>query len=50
MKSLLEACVERIREYDKRSGNVDIPSVENALYCLCKELVALETILLAKSS
>ena len=48
LKRLLEACQARIKEYQGRSVQADIPSVENALYCLCRELTELEAILLAK--
>ena len=50
VKEILEECQERLEEYIGRSVQADIPSVENALYCLCRELVELEAILLTKRS
>ena len=48
LERLLEACQTRMEEYHGRSVQADIPSVENALYCLCRELTELEAILLWK--
>ena len=50
VKKILKKCHERLEEYHGRSIEVGIPSVENALYCLCRELVELEAILLTKRS
>ena len=49
LKRLIDACQARTKEYQGRSDETEIPSVENALYCLCKELAELQISLLTKS-